>query len=74
MPLSLYNWQLVRLGLALRVYGITIGTDKLGGYFHFSDFTGLDFYLSFKVFFNKGNCRIKGPVHCGGNEFKKIKY
>ncbi len=74
MPLSLYNWQLVRLGLALRVYGITIGTDKLGGYFHFSDFTGLDFYLSFKVFFSKGNCRIKGPVHCGGNEFKKIKY
>ncbi len=74
MPVSLYNWQLARIGLALRVYGITIGTDKLGGYLHFSDFTGLDFYMSFKFYFEKGKCRNKGPVHCGGNEQKKYKH
>lgn len=74
MPVSFYNWQLVRLGLAARIYGVTIGTDKLGGFFHMNDFTGLDFYISFKMFFSKGNCRNKGPEHCGSIESKKIKY
>jgi len=74
MPVSMYNWQLARIGMAVRFYGLTIGTDKLGGFFHTNDFTGLDFYFSFKIFFNKGNCRIKGPVHCGTLETKKIKY
>lgn len=74
MPVSLYNWQLIRIGLALRVYWLTIGTDKLGGFFHLSDFTGLDFYMSLKLFFTKGNCRNKGPKHCGNLEPKKIKY
>ena len=70
MPFSLYDWKLPRLGLALRVYGITVGTDKLGGFFSYSNFTGLDFYFSVKLFFNKGNCRLKGPVHCGSEREK----
>jgi hypothetical protein len=70
MPFSLYDWKLPRLGLALRVYGITVGTDKLGGFFSYSNFTGLDFYFSIKLFFNKGNCRLKGPVHCGSEREK----
>jgi hypothetical protein len=74
MPVSFYNWQLARIGLALRIYGLTIGTDKIGGFFHLNDFTGLDFYMSLKLFFNKGNCRNKGPEHCGSMEPKKIKY
>jgi len=74
LPISLYNWQLPRVGLALRIYGLTVGTDKLGGFFHFSNFTGLDFYMSLKVFFNKGNCRKKGSDHCGDTEPKKIKF
>jgi hypothetical protein len=74
MPVSLYNWQLARVGLAVRIYGLTIGTDKIGGYFHYTDFTGLDFYMSLKFFFEKGDCRNKGPVHCGGNERFKIKF
>ncbi len=74
MPISLYNWTLPRVGLALRVYGFTVGTDKLGGFFSYNNFTGMDFYLSFKLFFSKGNCHIRGPVHCGSNEQKKIKY
>jgi len=74
LPVSLYDWTLPRVGLSLRVYGITVGTDKLGGFFSYNNFTGLDFYFSMKLFFSKGNCRIRGPVQCGGNEVKKIKY
>ncbi|MEI7663801.1 MAG: DUF5723 family protein [Bacteroidota bacterium] len=74
LPVSLYNWTLPRIGLALRVYGLTIGTDKLGGFFNYSQMTGMDFYFSLKLFFSKGNCRIKGPVHCGTEARKKIKY
>ena len=74
LPVSLYNWTLPRIGLALRIYGITIGTDKLGQFFSYSNFTGLDFYFSIKLFFRKGNCRIKGPFNCGNQEHKKIKY
>ncbi len=74
MPVSLYIWTLPRVGLALRVYGFTIGTDKLGGFFHYSNFTGLDLYFSIKLFFSKGNCRIRGPVNCGNLDSKKIKY
>jgi hypothetical protein len=65
MPVSLYNWQLARIGMSVRIYGITVGTEKIGGFLHVSDFTGLDFYMSLKWSFDKGNCRIKGPVHCG---------
>jgi len=74
MPISFYNWQLARMGLAIRYYWLTVGTDKLGGFFHFSDLTGFDFYFSLKLFFNKGNCHEKGPVHCGSTEPKKIRY
>ncbi|MCX6268292.1 MAG: DUF5723 family protein [Bacteroidetes bacterium] len=72
LPVSLYNWQLLRVGLALRIYGLTIGTDKIGGFFHFSDFTGLDFYMSLKLFFNKGKCRERGPAHGGCLDSHKI--
>jgi hypothetical protein len=68
MPVSLYNWQLARIGLALRVYGLTIGTEKLGGFFHLNDFTGLDFYMSLKLFIQKGNFWKKKQIHCIGAE------
>ena len=74
LPVSLYEWTQPRIGLALRVYGITVGTEKLGGFFHVSNFTGMDFYFSVKLFFNKGNCRLKGPVHCGSEKYKPVKY
>ncbi len=65
LPVSLYNWQLPRIGLAVRVYGITIGTDKLGGFFHMNNFSGMDFYVAARFFLDKGVCRERGPVHCG---------
>lgn len=57
MPVSLYDWRLLRVGLSVRIYGFTVGTDKLGGYFSANDFTGLDFYCSIKFFLEKGKCR-----------------
>lgn len=71
LPVSLYDWTEPRIGLSLRFYFLTIGTEKLGGFFHMSDFTGLDFYFSLKFSFDKGSCRSKGPKGCGNGEFKK---
>jgi len=69
LPVSLYDWYLARIGLALRFYNVTIGTEKLGGFFNLNDFTGLDFYCSIKLFFNKGSCRSEKVFPCGNLEF-----
>lgn len=69
LPVSLYDWYLPRVGLAVRVYGFTIGCDKMGGFFNFNDFTGLDVYFSIKYFLDKGSCRLKSSKHCGNLEF-----
>jgi len=69
LPISLYDWYLPRIGLAFRFYGFTIGTDKLGGFFNLNNFTGLDFYFSIKLFFNKGSCKTDQRTPCGNLEF-----
>jgi len=61
MPLSFYNFGKPRLGLFVRFYYFSIGTDKLGGLFSFNDFTGLDLYFSAKFFLNKGRCAVYKP-------------
>lgn len=58
IPISLYNWRHPRIGVAIRYHFITVGTDKLGGFFGLTDFTGLDFYFSVKLNFSKGNCKF----------------
>lgn len=68
MPVSLYNWTLPRIGLSLRVYGFTIGTEKLGGFLSISDFTGLDFYFSFRYFLERGKCRERRTNYCSEPE------
>jgi hypothetical protein len=68
LPVSLYDWSLMRIGLSLRFYFLTIGTEKLGQFFSFNDFTGMDLYFSIKVPFNKGKCSAKGPGGCPGME------
>ncbi len=49
MPVSLYNWQQLQLGLSLRLAFITIGSDKIGSIFSRRDFSGTDFYFALKV-------------------------
>jgi hypothetical protein len=70
LPVSLYNWQKPRIGLALRYYYITLGTEKLGQFFHFSNFTGLDFYLSIHYFIDKGRCRNSKGEGCKEKDFR----
>lgn len=56
VPVSLFNYQKPAIGLALRVYSFTIGTENLGSWLGLSDFTGTDFYFSLKINLNKGFC------------------
>jgi len=56
LPVSLYDYQKLRLGLAIRIYTLTIGTEKLGTLLGTSDLTGLDFYFNIKFNLLKGTC------------------
>ncbi len=63
MPVSLYNYRYPRVGLSARFWFLTIGTDKILGFFNLTDFTGMDIYVSLKFNFMKGKCRNKS-YHC----------
>jgi hypothetical protein len=49
LPISLVNSEQLRLGLAARVWWLTIGTDHLLGFFGSGNFNGFDFYAALKV-------------------------
>jgi hypothetical protein len=53
IPFVLYDFKYPRIGLSVRLAGLTIGSDNLGGFMSTSDFTGADFYISYKI--NLGN-------------------
>jgi hypothetical protein len=76
LPITLYDWTKPRIGLSARFMVFYIGTEKLSGYFHFTDFTGIDFYAGLKISLKKGSCRNKNQNgNCGYDEYKKfIKY
>lgn len=71
LPLTLYDWTKPRIGLSFRFLGFFIGTEKLSGYFHFTDFTGIDFYAGLKISLYKGDCRNSPSDNCGYDEYKK---
>ena len=61
LPISLYEYQRLQLGLSLRFYCLTIGTDKLLNYFIRSDIYGGDFYFHLKVpLFRNPGCKNRG--------------
>lgn len=71
LPLSLYNFHTPRIGLALRFYSFTIGTEKLGSLLGMTDFYGTDLYLSLRLVFRKGECREpKSSTPCGRLDFE----
>lgn len=49
LPLSLYNYQRLQVGAAVRLAFLTIGTENLGSFIGQSNFTGTDFYVALKV-------------------------
>jgi hypothetical protein len=70
LPISLYNWEKPRIGLALRYYYLTIGTEKLGQFFRISNLTGMDFYLAIHYFIEKGSCKDKKTKECQENDYR----
>jgi hypothetical protein len=70
LPVSLYDWNKLRIGLSLRYYYVTIGTEKLGQFFRISNFTGLDFYLALHFFIDKGDCPNKRQKGCTDIDYR----
>lgn len=51
LPVSLYNYKSLRMGLAVRLAFLTIGTDKLAGtLFKDNTFNGADFYFKMDAY------------------------
>lgn len=49
VPISVYNWQDLNLGLSLRLGFITLGTDNLLSMINAGEFTGTDAYFAIKI-------------------------
>ncbi len=56
VPVSLLQYQKPRIGLALRLYTLTVGTECLGSWFNFSNLDNVDLYFSLKLSLDKGVC------------------
>jgi hypothetical protein len=72
IPLVLYDFKYPRFGLAVRLQGLTVGSDNIPSLFGYNDFTGSDFYISYK--FNIGNDG-KNPFTSKGacyNDWRKV--
>jgi len=65
LPLSLYDYQKLRMGLSIRLYTLTIGTEKLGSLLGINDFNGIDFYFNIKFNLQKGKCSPWKTGACG---------
>jgi hypothetical protein len=72
LPITLYDLSKPRIGLSARFLWFFVGTEKISGFFHYKDFTGLDFYGGIKVSLRKGHCRngSKKAENCGIEEYK----
>ncbi|KAA3632520.1 MAG: hypothetical protein DWQ02_14625 [Bacteroidetes bacterium] len=68
LPLSIYNWQDARLGLAARVAFFSVGTSNLGSVFGRNTFTGTDIYFAVKL--NPFDLNLGGGSR-GGNKNRK---
>ncbi len=56
-PLSLHDFNELRLGLSARYGFFTLGTDKLGAFLGLNNFDGFDFYMMVKINFKRGRCK-----------------
>jgi Family of unknown function (DUF5723) len=61
IPISLYDYTTPQIGLSMRIYCLTIGTDKLLSLFGNTDLYGGDIYAHLKIpIFYNPKCRKKG--------------
>jgi hypothetical protein len=69
LPISLFNYQEPRVGLALRIYSFTIGTERLGSLMGLSKFNGTNIYFSVRFNLCKGACSTYQTGACQNNGF-----
>lgn len=70
VPLSMYYFTRPRIGLSVRFWNVTVGSDNLAGFLHFRDFNGINLYAVFKINFTKGLClSFKKRNRCPFMEF-----
>jgi hypothetical protein len=69
LPISLYNYRQPVVGLAVRIYSLTVGTEMLNSWFGFSDLTGIDIYFSLKISLEKGRCDNSNKGACYNADF-----
>ena len=70
LPITLYDFSKPRIGMSARFLGFFLGTEKISGFFHYKDFTGLDIYGGIKISLRKGKCRNAKIENCGIEEYK----
>lgn len=69
LPVSLYNYEHLQIGTAIRLAFLTIGTENLGSFFGKKSLTGTDFYAAikinpFRLGWNGGGGRKSKAVKC----------
>ena len=65
LPVVIYNYEKFRLGVAVRLAYLTIGTDHLVSLFKSNEFTGTSFYVALK--FNPFNINWERSGGGSGN-------
>ena len=67
LPVSVLNYEQIRIGLAARLAFLTIGTDNLGSFLGQKRLTGSDFYVALKInAFKIGQLKSGGGLFNGG--------
>ncbi len=56
LPVTVYNYEKIRVGATLRFYSITVGTERLGTFLGIGNLTGMDFFFSVRFNLEKGSC------------------
>lgn len=64
LPISLLQYEYFRLGAAIRLGPLTVGSERLGILFGISDLDGMDFYFSLKFSLEKGKCSTRKLGAC----------
>ena len=59
LPITLFDYSKPRLGLAMRLAFLTIGTEQLGGMLNLNDLDGMDLYFS--ITWGIENCSRENP-------------
>lgn len=70
LPLSMYEYRYMRVGLSVRFLFFTVGTERLGTWLGLADLNGMDVYAS--IHFNlgeKGHCRSRRQSACQNSEY-----